>query len=135
MDKVIIKLEYLGDGFKELTTFQLEDNSLKFVALEGMDVKTGEYSSLDNHGELYFDDNDLLMVKRYLDICGQDLLETARTINATICFKKEIWLEMQPAIVESWLEKDDCTMLKKSTRVDYCNKILPIFTEDNNFNI
>lgn len=127
MDKVIIKLEYIGDGFKELTTFQLEDNSLKFVSLEGNDVKTGKYSSFDNNGELYLDENDLLMVESYLNICGQDLLKAARTANAVICFKKEVWLNMQPAIVESWLEKDDCIMLKKSTKVDYCNKILPMF--------
>lgn len=135
MDKIIVKLEYLGDGFKETTTFKLENDSLEFVSLEGFDDKTGEYSSLDKYGDLYLDDTDLLMVESYINLCGRDLIESATKANAIVCFKKEIWMDMQPAIVESWLEINNCTMLRKSTKVDYCNKVLPIFLEDNNFSI
>lgn len=133
MDKIVIKLEYLGDGFKELTTFHWENNSLKLVSLEGEDFETGKYSDSDKNGELYIDDRDLLMIENYIKLCDKNLIEYALMSGAEICFKKEIWMDMQPAIVESWLEKDSCIMLRKSTKVDYCNTILPIIMDYNNF--
>ena len=38
-------------------------------------------------------------------------------------------MDLQPAIVESWLEKDECTMLRTSTKVEYCNNILPLISD------
>lgn len=135
MTSVKIKLHYNGDGVAETTTFKWLNNTLEFISIEGVDENFGEYSSLNPDDNVFIDEDDFIMVENYMKICGSKLIDLASNSESTICFKKEVWLDLQPAIVESWLEKDGCTMLRTSTRVEYCNNILPLIMDSNNFNI
>lgn len=124
MKEVKIKLFYTEDGINETTTFNWFMGKLDVISIEGHDVEYGDYSSLNPNDNIYVNDDDIKMVKAYVEICGQDLVKLARESDSVICFKKEIWLDSAPAIVESWLEKDECSMLRKSTRIEYFNNVL-----------
>lgn len=124
MKDVKIKLFYTEDDINEITTFKWCMGQLEVISIEGHDVQYGDYSSLNPHDNVYENEEDIEMVKSYLEICGSDLVNLAIQSDSIICFKKEMWLDSEPAIVESWIEKDECTMLRKSTRIEYFNNVL-----------
>ena len=124
MKEVKIKLFYTEDGVNEITTFKWFMGKLDVISIEGHDIEYGNYSSLNPNDNIHENEDDIKMVKSYIEICGSDLVALAMESDSTICFKKEIWLDSEPAIVESWLEKDECSMLRKSTRIEYFNNVL-----------
>lgn len=130
MSSIKIKLNFEGDGIRETTTFMWFNDTLEFYSSEILDLETNEIKEVQFHDSHYLTEEDFLMIENYIQICGSKLLKAAEASESTICFKKEIWLDYHPAIVESWLEKDGCSMLRTSTRVDYCNNILPLLSEN-----
>lgn len=135
MTKQLIKLFYNGNDIEETTTFEWLNDNLELISVEGTSDKFGSYSSLNPDDKIYVDEDDAIIVENYLKTCGANLLKIAKDTNSVIYFKKEIWLEQQPALVESWLEKDGCTMLRKSTRLDYYNNVFNLISDSNSISI
>ena len=137
MTSVNINLIYEGDGINEVSSFKWfkDNNKLEFISVEGIDVQFGTYSSLTDKS-VTIDEEDFYMVQKYMEICGENLANLALSSGSTVVLKKEIWMiDLQAAIVETWLEKDGCTMMKTNVKVDYCNKILPLLSSLSTYSV
>lgn len=124
MNDIKIKLFYEKNGIEETTTLLWKLGDLQIISIEEKNRLSGEVSTLEDNCDLYTNEYDIEMIKSYITICANHLIDIAKETNSTICFKKELWMDLEPAIVESWLEKDNCSMLRKSTRIEYFNNIL-----------
>lgn len=134
MTNITIKLFYSANGIKETTTFEWLNGKAKIVSIEGTDENSIPFSHLDSDFDDYTSEEDTRMVNDYLNICGKFLLETAADTNSTICFTKEVWGGDEFAIVESWLEQNGCTMMKKNIRAEFYNNVLLAY-ENTTFSI
>lgn len=124
MENVSIKLFFKKDGIEEITTFNWNAGIIKPLSIEEKNELSGEtfFAKEDCHN--YINEEDIKMITLYINICARNLINIANETNSIICFRKELWMESEPAIVESWLEKNDCSMLRKSTRTEFFNNII-----------
>ena len=128
MTPVTVKLKYEFPRGSEVTTYNLIDGKAEFVSVEGTDSLYGEYLRRNDGSnvDLEIDELDVKMVETYLEMFGKDIIETAQRVDATIWLQKEIWFDYEYAISERWLAKDDFTMCRRSTKLEYCNHVLDI---------